>query len=93
MEGWGIKISDVSSARRLLVIAMYVCVDKRWRERERGGGGGGYLILDVQRALLFMEEFQGLHMAVSSCIVDSIGSRLRDSKTRLIWLHLNALLF
>lgn len=36
-----------------------------------------HLILDIQRTVLFMEEFQGLHMAVSRCVVDSIGSTLK----------------
>lgn len=36
-----------------------------------------HLILDIQRTFLFMEEFQGLHMAVPGCVVDSIGSTLK----------------
>lgn len=36
-----------------------------------------HLILNIQRTVLFMEEFQGLHMAVSRCVVDSIGSTLK----------------
>lgn len=35
-----------------------------------------HLILNIQRTVLFMEKFQGLHMAVPRCIVDSIGSTL-----------------
>lgn len=35
-----------------------------------------YLILDIQRAALFMQEFQGLHVAVSRRVVDSVGSAL-----------------
>lgn len=36
-----------------------------------------HLILDIQRTFLVVEEFQGLHMAVSCCVVDSIGSTLK----------------
>lgn len=36
-----------------------------------------HLVLDIQRTFLFVEEFQGLHMAVPCCIVDSIGSTLK----------------
>jgi len=33
--------------------------------------------LDVQRALLFMQESQGPHMTMSGGVVDSVGSSLR----------------
>lgn len=36
-----------------------------------------HLILDVQRTRLPVEELQGLHVAVSGCVVDSVGSALR----------------
>lgn len=36
-----------------------------------------HLILDIQRTFLFMEEFQGLYVAMSCCVVDSVGSSLR----------------
>ncbi|KAF3851423.1 hypothetical protein F7725_013195 [Dissostichus mawsoni] len=36
-----------------------------------------HLILDIQRTFLFMEEFQGLHVAMSRCVVDSVGSTLK----------------
>lgn len=39
-----------------------------------------HLILDIQRAFLYVEEFQGLHVAVSCCVVDSIGSTLKVFK-------------
>ena len=41
-----------------------------------------HLILNIQRAFLFMEEFQGLHVAVSRCVVDSVGSTLRVSREK-----------
>lgn len=36
-----------------------------------------YLILNVQRTHLPVEELQGLHVAMSGCVVDSVGSALR----------------
>lgn len=36
-----------------------------------------HLILDVQRTHLLMEELQGVHVAVSGCVVDSVGTTLR----------------
>lgn len=36
-----------------------------------------YLILHIQGAFLLMEESQGLHVAVSRRVVDSVGSALR----------------
>lgn len=45
-----------------------------------------HLVLDIQRTFLFMEEFQGLHMAVPCCIVDSIGSTLKVLKKKKFFL-------
>lgn len=42
-----------------------------------------HLILDIQRAFLFMEEFQGLHVAMSRCVVDSIGSTLTVQEKKI----------
>ena len=36
-----------------------------------------HLILNIQSTVFFMKEFQGLYMAVSRCVVDSIGSTLK----------------
>lgn len=44
-----------------------------------------HLILDIQRAFLFMEEFQGLHVAVSRCVVDSVGSTLKREENSRIY--------
>lgn len=38
-----------------------------------------------------MEEFQGLHMAVSSCVVDGIGSALRVFKKGKVLLEFRLL--
>lgn len=36
-----------------------------------------HLILDVQRTHLPVEELQGVHVTVSGCVVDGVGSALR----------------
>lgn len=41
-----------------------------------------YLILDVQRTHLPVEELQGLHVSVSGCVVDSVGSTLKKKKEK-----------
>lgn len=41
-----------------------------------------HLILDIQRTFLFMEEFQGLYVAMPRCVVDSIGSSLKVQRRK-----------
>lgn len=48
-----------------------------------------HLILDIQRTFLFMEEFQGLYVAMSRCVVDSIGSSLKVQRRKKIFQDLS----
>lgn len=72
---------------RLLVESPYLCTFEHMcvslYDIDRQGEDGRHLIhliLDIQRAFLYVEEFQGLHVAVSCCVVDSIGSTLKVFK-------------
>lgn len=54
----------------------------------RGLGGPTHLILDIQRAFLFMEELQGLDVAVSGSVVDSVGSALKVPEGRTLQIYI-----